>query len=121
MSKKRHPNNEKPGHRDKDRAKGQSAAIALRYDGIGAPDVTATGQNQLARDIIELARAHDIPLYEDADLAALLSRLDVGEEIPETLYRVIAEVMAYAFHLQGKSPADVRPPEQGEEGTQGTE
>ncbi|MDX1589332.1 MAG: EscU/YscU/HrcU family type III secretion system export apparatus switch protein [Oleiphilaceae bacterium] len=83
------------------------AAIALRYDGIGAPDVTATGQNQVARDIIELARAHGIPLYEDADLAALLSRLDLGEEVPETLYRVIAEVMAYAFHLQGKSPADV--------------
>ncbi|TVP58487.1 MAG: flagellar protein FhlB, partial [Halomonadaceae bacterium] len=86
--------------------------IALRYDGIGAPEVTATGQNQLAQDMVELAKSHGIPLYEDADLAALLSRLDLGEEVPETLYRVIAEVMAYAFHLQGKTPADAGKPHQ---------
>jgi len=91
--------------------KAADAAIALRYDGLGAPEVTATGQNNLARDIIELAKAHGIPLYEDADLAALLSRLDLGEEIPETLYRVIAEIMAYAFFLQGKTPADLKNPE----------
>ena len=87
----------------------KDAAIALRYDGLGAPEVTASGQDALAREIIELARAHGVPLYEDEDLAAILGRLDLGEEIPETLYRVIAEILAYAFHLQGKTPESVAP------------
>ena len=82
------------------------AAIALKYDGQNAPNVTATGQNDIAREIMAIAEEHGIPLYEDPDLAALLSRLDLGEEIPETLYRVIAEVLAYAFYLQGRTPED---------------
>ncbi len=86
------------------------AAIALKYDGQNAPAVTATGQNDIARQIMEIAEEHGVPLYEDPDLAALLSRLDLGEEIPETLYRVIAEILAYAFYLQGKTPEDFADP-----------
>lgn len=82
------------------------AAIALKYDGKNAPNVSATGQNAIAREMIAIAEEHGVPLYEDPDLAALLSRLDLGEEIPETLYRVIAEILAYAFYLQGKTPDD---------------
>lgn len=82
------------------------AAIALKYDGAHAPSVSATGQNAVAREMIAIAEEHGIPLYEDPDLAALLGRLDLGGEIPETLYYVIAEILAYAFYLQGKTPAD---------------
>ncbi|XOZ33916.1 EscU/YscU/HrcU family type III secretion system export apparatus switch protein [Halomonadaceae bacterium KBTZ08] len=82
------------------------AAIALTYDGENAPSVSATGQDELAREMIRLAEANGVPLYEDPDLAALLSRLDLGEAIPETLYRVIAEVLAYSFYLQGFTPED---------------
>ena len=84
------------------------AAIALRYDHPTPPEVTATGQAELAREIVALAQEHGVPLYADADLAALLSRLDLGEAIPETLYRVIAEVLAYTFWLQGRTPEDFR-------------
>lgn len=84
------------------------AAIALTYDGENAPTVSATGQNELAREMIRIAEENGVPLYEDPDLAALLSRLDLGESIPETLYRVIAEVLAYSFYLQGFTPDDFR-------------
>lgn len=86
----------------------QEAAIALTYDGENAPTVSATGQDELARDMIRIAEENGVPLYEDPDLAALLGRLDLGEAIPETLYRVIAEILAYSFYLQGLTPADFR-------------
>lgn len=84
------------------------AAIALTYDGANAPTVSATGQDELAREMIRVAQENGVPLYEDPDLAALLSRLDLGEAIPETLYRVIAEILAYSFYLQGFTPEDFR-------------
>lgn len=84
------------------------AAIALTYDGENAPRVSATGQDDLAREIVQIARENGIPLYEDPDLAALLSRIDLGEAIPETLYHIIAEILAYLFFLQGKTPEDFR-------------
>lgn len=84
------------------------AAVALKYDGQRAPAVTATGQGALADEIIAIAREHGVPLYEHPELVDILARLDLGEEIPETLYRVIAEILAFAFYLQGKTPEDFR-------------
>lgn len=79
-------------------------AIALKYDGENAPTVTASGEGELAEEIIRIAREHGIPLREDSIMAALLSELDLGEEIPPILYRVIAEVIAYAYIVSGKVP-----------------
>ncbi|TBW59416.1 flagellar protein FhlB [Marinobacter halodurans] len=84
----------------------RETAVALKYDGERAPTVAASGTDELAREIIRIAREHGVPLYENAELAGILGRLDLDEEIPETLYRVIAEILAFAFHLQGKTPAD---------------
>lgn len=79
---------------------GSRLAIALDYDGRGAPRVTAKGVGTLAEEIIALAQAHDIPLEQDRTLARLLSTLELDEEIPETLYRVVAEVLAFAYLLR---------------------
>lgn len=80
-------------------------AIALRYEGgDAAPVVTASGEGVLAEKIIQLAQASDIPLKQDALLAELLEPLALGEEIPPLLYRVIAEVIAYAYFVSGKVP-----------------
>ena len=79
-------------------------AIALKYDEITAPKLTAKGQADLAEQIINLAKEHNIPIYENSELVNILSKLDLGDEIPETLYRVIAEIIAFAYHLQGKVP-----------------
>jgi len=79
-------------------------AIALEYDGENAPTVTATGEGAIAEEIIRVAQEHGVPLREDVMLAALLSELELGEEIPPLLYRVIAEVIAYAYIVSGKMP-----------------
>lgn len=77
-------------------------AAALRYDGQGAPRLTAKGQAELAKQILEIAKTHDIPLHTDPALAAVLSQLELGEEIPVELYVAVAEVMAFAYLVSGK-------------------
>ncbi|SFR49817.1 flagellar biosynthesis protein [Marinobacter daqiaonensis] len=86
--------------------KQRETAVALKYDGSRAPVVAASGLDEVAEEIIRIAREHDVPLYENAELAGVLARLDLAEEIPETLYRVIAEILAFAFHIQGRTPED---------------
>lgn len=87
----------------------REAAVALKYDGKRAPTVAASGMDEVAREIIRIAREHQVPLYENPELAGILARLDLNEEIPETLYRVIAEILAFAFSLQGRTPDDAGP------------
>lgn len=79
-------------------------AVALHYDGEKAPRVTAKGQGELAERILALAKEHDIPLHDDPELAAILTQIPLGDEIPETLYLVIAEVIAFAYMVSGKRP-----------------
>ncbi|SEI46158.1 Type III secretion system substrate exporter, FlhB-like [Allopseudospirillum japonicum] len=74
-------------------------AIALHYDGKGAPKVTAKGMRQIAEQIISTAEAHGVPLYEDATLANALAHLELGDEIPQLLYMAIAEVIAFVYEL----------------------
>jgi flagellar biosynthesis protein len=80
------------------------SAVALQYDGKTAPRVTAKGQDELARRIIEVAREHGIPLREDPDLLTLLAKLELGDEIPRALYVTVAHVLAWAYWLTGKTP-----------------
>ena len=83
-----------------------TTAVALHYDGDKAPTITAKGSGEVAEQIIALAREHGIPLQENAALSELLSRLDLGTEIPPELYLAVAEVIAFAYLLSGKRPAD---------------
>lgn len=84
---------------------GPRRAIALSYDGASAPRVAATGTDALAEEIIALARRHGVPMTENAELAALLARLEAGDEIPELLYVCIAQILAFAYRLRGRVPA----------------
>lgn len=77
-------------------------AVALHYAGSGAPRVVAKGGGDIAERIIETAREHKIPLQEDAALAAALSRLELGREIPRELYVAVAHVLAFAWAVAGK-------------------
>lgn len=81
-----------------------SLAVALKYDGENAPKVTAKGTQEIAEQIIELAKKHNVPLSENKELVTLLSTLELGEEIPEILYLAVAEVIAFAYMLKGKVP-----------------
>lgn len=75
-------------------------AVALRYGGSGAPRVAAKGRGLTAEKILALAEEHGVPLWQDAALADVLAQVDLDEEIPETLYRAVAEVIAFAWQLR---------------------
>jgi flagellar biosynthesis protein len=77
-------------------------AVALKYEKPNAPRVTAVGRGELARRIIELAEANGVPISENAGLAAALSRVEIDQEIPENLYRAVAEVLTYILRVSGK-------------------
>ncbi|WP_077045801.1 EscU/YscU/HrcU family type III secretion system export apparatus switch protein [Pseudomonas sp. KK4] len=84
-------------------------AIALKYDGSHAPTLTAKGDEELAEEILRIAREYEVPIYENAELVRLLARMELGDSIPEELYRTIAEIIAFAWNLKGKFPAGQDP------------
>lgn len=79
-------------------------AIALKYDGLSAPRVTAKGEAELAQEIMAIAEAFDVPTFQQSDLAELLYRLDLNEEVPPALYIAVAEIMSFAYMLSGRTP-----------------
>ena len=84
-------------------------AVALEYDGETAPKVTAKGMDDMADKIIDIATEHGIPLQKNDGLVDVLSQMNLGDEIPENLYRAIAEVIAFAYILAGKFPKSYSP------------
>jgi flagellar biosynthesis protein len=85
---------------DRPRAPGRKA-VALRYDHgkDSAPRVVAKGDRLRAERIIEIARAHGVFIREDPDLVAMLATLEVGADIPPSLYRAVAEVLVFVYQL----------------------
>lgn len=79
-------------------------AVALYYDGSGAPQVTARGLGEEAQEIMDLARQHNIPLCDNPALVALLSEIELGETIPEALYIAVAHIIAFAWELRDFAP-----------------
>lgn len=84
-------------------------AIALKYDGSHAPTLTAKGDEELAEAILKIARECEVPIYENPELVRLLAKMELGDSIPEELYRTIAEIIAFAWNLKGKLPAGQDP------------
>ncbi|XIA62180.1 EscU/YscU/HrcU family type III secretion system export apparatus switch protein [Bradyrhizobium sp. TZ2] len=77
-------------------------AVALHYDETGAPRVVAKGKGVIGAKIIELAKAHDIPIEENEVLAGALSLVEIGDEIPAELYKAVAEVLIFVLRLSGR-------------------
>jgi flagellar biosynthesis protein len=77
-------------------------AVALHYNGRGAPRVVAKGGGDVARRIVETARQHNVPLEEDPALASALARIDLNREIPRDLWVAVAHVLAFAWSVAGK-------------------
>ena len=76
-------------------------ALALSYKrGVdSAPKITAKGRGALADKILAIARENNIPIKQDKTLLDALYRLEINEEIPEELYRVVAEVLAFIYRM----------------------
>jgi flagellar biosynthesis protein len=77
-------------------------AVALHYDKTGAPRVIAKGKGSIGAKIIEVAKAHDIPIEENEVLAGALSNVEIGDEIPAELYKAVAEVLIFVLRLSGR-------------------
>jgi flagellar biosynthesis protein len=79
------------------------AAVALGYNPAkdSAPKVLAKGRGLRAEKILEIAKAHRIPLREDPGLLELLAKVDVDQEIPPILYRAVAEILAFVYQMAG--------------------
>lgn len=75
-------------------------AVALKYDGNEvAPIIVASGMGYMAEKIVEVAGENNIPIYEDNSLATVLSRLELGQEIPEELYKTIVDIYVYFLNF----------------------
>ena len=81
-------------------------ALALEYGLNKTPRVTAKGHEDLARRIIEEAKKQGVYVAEDPQLLALLSKLDVGDEIPQDMYTAVAVILSWLYWLKGMRPGD---------------
>ena len=72
---------------------------ALRYDHPKdrSPKLVARGDGHVAEHILALAREHGIPVHEDRELVDTLARLDLEEDIPDEVYQVVAEILAFLY------------------------
>jgi flagellar biosynthetic protein FlhB len=83
-----------------------SLAVALRYDAekMRAPVVVAKGARLMAERIREKAIASSVPVVENVPLAQVLYKsVEIGSPIPETLYKTVAEVLAYVYQIDRRS------------------
>ena len=81
-------------------------AIALRYDvkAMNVPVVVAKGARLQAQRIREVAVEHDVPIVERPELARALYRsIELGQPIPEDLFKAVAEVLAYVYRIDNRA------------------
>ena len=76
-------------------------AVALRYDKEkeSAPRVVAKGEGHTAKNIIKIAELNNLPIKKDADLVELLSKIEIDKEVPDVLYKAVAEVFSFIYKV----------------------
>lgn len=84
--------------------KNLKSAVALKYhtEKDTAPKLTAKGEGLVAEHIIQLAKENQVPIKEDPDLVQILSQVDINKEIPPSVYKVVAELLAFVYKLNNK-------------------
>lgn len=93
-----------------DEASRRQSAVALAYQaGDPAPRVVAKGQGLVAEQIIERARNAGVFLHQSRELVALLMQVDLDREIPPALYRAIAELLAWLYHIESRHQPEGAP------------
>ena len=98
------------GEKRKERLR--AAALSYRPDKDAAPRVVAKGAGKVAENIIAVAREHGVPITEDPDLVAILSKMDLDEQISPRLYEIVAELLVFIYYLKQRWGAQ-------EKGTEG--
>ena len=82
----------------------RTLAVALNYQAPYAPKVVASGRGVIGEKIIETARAHGVPIEQNAPLAQALSTIELEQEIPERLYEAVAEILAFVLTAARHEP-----------------
>ncbi len=78
-------------------------AIAYRAGEMEAPTVIAKGKDFVALKIKEKAKENGVVAMENKPLArALFASTEIGEQVPEELFKAVAEVLAYVYRIKGK-------------------
>lgn len=82
-----------------------SAAVAISYnEEKKSPFVSALGYESRAQTIIDMAKELGVYIHKDPVLLNELKALKEGEQVPEQLFQIIAEILAFSYLLQGKTP-----------------
>lgn len=78
-------------------------AIALAYQaGDAAPKVVAKGKGLIAEEIIARAKEHGVYIHQSKELVSMLMRVELDHNIPPSLYRVVAELLAWLYHIENE-------------------
>lgn len=80
-------------------------SIAVKYNSeeMDAPVVVAKGADNMAMKIREVAREHEVPIVENPPVARMLHTLDLGTQVPEEMFKAVAEILAHVYKLKNKS------------------
>jgi flagellar biosynthesis protein len=81
----------------------RAAALKYKRGDDSAPKMVAKGRGKVAEKIVEIAREHNVPIKEDKDLVEFLSTLDLYQEIPQELYKAVAEILAFIYFVKDKT------------------
>jgi flagellar biosynthesis protein len=89
-----------------DHSRAKTVAVALEYDSESefAPKVVAGGRGKVAEQILQIAFDRGIKVREDADLAEMLSAIDIESEIPVNAFAAVAEILTYVYRANGNVP-----------------
>lgn len=79
-----------------------SIAISYNREEMDAPTIIAKGADHLAFRIREIAREHKVPLVENKPVARALYKYEVGEQVPEEMFKAVAEILAYVYSLKNR-------------------
>ena len=83
-----------------DKNKAIKKAAALKYDmDDKSPRVVAKGKGKVAEKILEKAQEADVPIHNDPELAHMLNLLELGEQIPQELYDVVAQILIFVSEM----------------------
>jgi flagellar biosynthesis protein len=91
------------------------SAVAIAYQtGQTAPKVVAKGKGLIAEQIILRAQEHGVYIHQSKELVSLLMQVDLDDKIPPNLYRAVAELLAWLYHIETElsqtTRAEKKPP-----------
>lgn len=88
----------------------EKKAAALKYDIKlnQAPIVIAKGKGEVANNIIRIAKENKLPIKKDADLVELLTNIELDKEVPDNMYKAVAEIFSYIYELSRKKEEEIK-------------